>query len=178
MALTELADVARRWADTVASGRTYLGTEKAIRRTRRLLATATSRGDRAAYLRQLAMYENDLAQLHTATFGPDSDEDDDGRDVAESLASSASLLRALADAESTTADWPPRIPARADIEQVAGAILDRIAATPDLTARRQLLEDLHNAVTPVVGTHAAETLASLPSPGYIGWRPGSERAQW
>jgi hypothetical protein len=171
MALTELASVARRWADTVASGRTYVGTEKAIRRTRRMLATADNRGERAAFLRQLAMYENDLAQLHTATFGPDPNQEENRRDYAESIASSAALLHALAGAESATADWPPRKPARGDIEHAAGTILNQMAGSPDLAARRALLKDLHDTVVPVVGALAAGTLASLPSPGHLGWTP-------
>ena len=55
-------------------------------------------GDRAGLISELADLEQDMAGVHTAAFGPDPIEWEDGRDLSESIANAARLLRIVSDA--------------------------------------------------------------------------------
>lgn len=88
------------------------------------------------------------------------------------------LLGMLADVEAHVAagsGWDTRPDsAAADDMQVMDAaemVLTCMAATPDLDVRMELLENLYDAVYPLVGGQAAEVLATLPAPGRYGWGP-------
>lgn len=130
------------------------------------LGTLSDPYERTSALNDLADGEAELARLHPVAFGPDPNPDEDDRDLAESLASSAALLYALTETERCAAlGDSPRQPARADLEATAGPVLDEMATTGDGPRRWAMLPALYEAVAPVVGGQAAETVATLPYPG-------------
>jgi len=75
------------------------------------------------------------------------------------------LYRLLADVEYAVA-YPGhgRRYTTTSLERVAGDVLGRMAAEPDLATRVAMYGALYAAVLPVVGGQAAEALACLPSP--------------
>jgi hypothetical protein len=124
---------------------------------------------RALLLADLAEAEIGQARLHFATFGPDPLDDEDGRDLADSLAYSAHLYRLLRQVEAAVASGRPRLQDGTNLDHAASDVLDRMAATPDLQARMRLLEELCDVVLPIVGGQAAEVLPCLPAPDMVGW---------
>jgi hypothetical protein len=125
---------------------------------------------RAELLDGMATIEQQLSDVHREAFGPDPIEWEGGRDLSESIASSALLMRLLADVEHAVADGGQRRRTDTWLEPYAGSVLDRMAATPDIATRSVLLLDLYEAVEPHVGGQAAEVLAGLPyRPGWRGW---------
>lgn len=125
--------------------------------------------DRLALLRELAYQLQAMSKLRREVFGPTPLDDEGGRDLADSLASSALLVRLVADAEQAAVSSMPRIFVNTELEPYAGPVLARMATTPDPLARGELLDDLYDAVVDIVGEQAAETIACLPAPGH--WEP-------
>jgi hypothetical protein len=82
-----------------------------------------------------------------------------GRPHAESLASSAVLLRALAATERALATGKPRVLATDErIEEAGRLLLDQLAVEADPFERAVLCDDLVDAVMPIVGGQAIERL--------------------
>lgn len=104
---------------------------------------------------------------------------DEGRVQADVLAAEATLLRLVADAErAATGRQSHRQLTGTNLEPVVGEVLNRMADTPGIEDRAALLEDLHAAVVPTVGGHAAEVIEYLPlTPGMTGWRQGQHYSQ-
>lgn len=135
------------------------------------LAESTDGHDRAKLLMDAASLEREISEAYRAG-GSEPLPDEPGRDMAGSAAMTAQLLDALADVEFVAAGSLTRRHATGTaFEAAGGAVLDRMAATTDLTARAELLEELYDAVVDVVGDQAAEVLYGLPyAPGMTGWR--------
>jgi hypothetical protein len=114
---------------------------------------------RAELLDVLATNDDHQARLHPVLVGPDPNPRENGRDHAETLASSAVLLRALAATERALATGKPRVPATDErIEEVAKHLLDDLAISPNPAKRAWLCYALSDAVEPVVGGQAVERL--------------------
>ena len=94
---------------------------------------------RARLLRELAGHMIGMARQHFAAFGPDPLEDEDGRDMADSLAHSAALYGTLGHVEYAVAVGRPRFSHGLAIEHAGEEVLDQMAATPDLVPRMRLL---------------------------------------
>jgi hypothetical protein len=117
------------------------------------------------------------ARHHRLLYGDCPVDGEPGRDMADSLASSALLFRLLSDVEAAVAARSGRIFRHTVLEFAAGDVLDQMAATRDFAARRALLKDLADAVRPHIGAQATETLWRLPSPGFEGWQTVAEVRQ-
>lgn len=82
----------------------------------------------------------------------------------------AALYMALSTVETAVAASSPRESCGdASIETAAGPILDRMAAEPDPARRASMLDELHQALGPVMES-AVRVLAGLPAPG-MRWQP-------
>lgn len=114
--------------------------------------------DRARALDGLALLEGTMTALHRTAFGRDVD--DEGRDLASSVAQSGYLAGAMASVERAIADGRPRVPGDNLLDEAMNPILDRIIAAGGLD--RQLRDELYAAVEPLVGSQAAETIGRLP----------------
>lgn len=123
------------------------------------LYTAADPADRAYLLDQLADYEQQLADLHPAAFGADPNEDEGGRDVAESLGSSATLLRALAATEDGNVGRLNQM--LGTINLVESILWRRLASTRDHGERADLIGQIVEHAAMRVGGQAAESLACL-----------------
>jgi hypothetical protein len=123
------------------------------------LYTATDPGDRAYLLNQLADHEQQLADLHPAAFGADPNEDEGGRDLAESLASSATLIRALAATEDGNVGRLNRLLGTIDITE--SILWRRLASTRNRNERADLIGQVAEHAAMRVGGQAAEPLACL-----------------
>jgi hypothetical protein len=166
----------------VAARERYFGEERALRRVWRGLAREAGPRERAELLREAAGRMGRMAGACPGAFGPEPIEWEGGRDLAESQAFSAALLRVLAQVEDIVrgavaggdvglADAGLAGVATPEVRAVlstpvALAVLKRMAATPDLAERHPMLRGLYHAVEPVVGGQAAETVACLPAPGF------------
>ncbi len=148
----------------------YWAADDAARTAHGHLAHETNPHRRGRLLRSLAEHQIDQARLHFGAFGPDPLEDEDGRDLADSMAHSAHLYQLLREVEFAVADGRPRLRDGTALGHAAGDVLDRMAGMPDLPARMRLLEDLYDVVLPLVGGQAAETVACIPAPDMVGWQ--------
>ena len=155
----------------MVSQRDYFALDRRMGRIYDQLAETTNDHVRATLLIDAYETEQVMADMHREVFGPDPIEWEGGRDLADSIASSALLLKLLADVELvagggltrrfTTDTW---------LEPYAGRILDMMAANPSVLGRAAWLEDLYEAVVPFVGGQAAEVLACIPfANGRRGW---------
>ncbi|MEU7802714.1 hypothetical protein AB0B10_25980 [Micromonospora arborensis] len=126
-------------------------------------------GDRPAWLGRLAQHLQTMSEVHREAFGPQPIPEEGGRDLADSHALSALLVQLIADAEYAATWRTPRRVTITELEQHAGSVLDRMAATRSPAQRGQLLDELYEAVVDVVGGQAAEQVHCLPAPGH--WRP-------
>lgn len=139
------------------------------------LADTADPWTRSKLLRKLSELEFRQSQRHPVAFGPDLF--DDGTDVSDALLSTSKLYRVLADVEHVVAcngrvgrNWRFH-----ELGPAADRVLDEMAATSDLAARRALLLDLAIAVEDHVGVDAAHMLSDLPSPGFAGWTTLGDR---
>jgi hypothetical protein len=150
--------------------RDYFDLDRAGGRIHDRLAEATDGHERVKLLFAAADVEQQMAAMHAEVFGPDPMEDD-GRDLAEALASSALLLRLVADAEQVAVgQTSSRFDTDSWLEPYAGPVLDRMAVAATVQQRASLLENLADAVYPHVGGQAVETLHCLPlADGRLGW---------
>jgi hypothetical protein len=123
------------------------------------LYTVADPADRAYLLNQLADYEQQLADLHPAAFGPDPNPDEGGRDVAESLASSATLLRALAATEDGNVGRLNQLLGTVDL--VESILWRRLASTRNHGERADLIGQVAEHAAMRVGGQAAESLLCL-----------------
>lgn len=143
------------------------------------LAGASDPAERHRLLLRLADQQAEQAQGYTAAFGPDP-VDDEGTctDLFDSLWFSANLYAMLAGVEAAVALGTRRVTTPFALEAEAGAVLDRMAATPVLADRMRMLRELIDAVVPVAGGQAAETLWCLPAPGFSGPLTLAEKDAW
>lgn len=156
----------------------YFETEKPIRKLWRQLGREQDPRRRARIITEGAAIEDKMAVLHRKAFGPDPQSDEDGRDVADSLAYSARVLRLMASVENGVADGGRRRPTDdALLESVAGSVCDQMtraiaaaieAGNPDAANRDVQHGRLCQAVVDTVGGQAAEGVACLPSPRKAG----------
>ncbi len=138
-----------------------------------LLVVKTDPIVRADLLRHLAAHHRTLARLHRIAF-PDNPCDRDGAAAHEAT---ADLLRMLCDVEFAAAMGAGLNAPTTPLGMQVWMVLRAMAATPDLTARMRLLEQLYTTVYPTVGASAAETIACLPAPGMVGWRTLDEHPE-
>lgn len=140
------------------------------------LAETTDPHRRAPLFIDAADLQHDLAYLY-GRYATEATPYQDGHTIAAAHVSTGQLFDALADVEFIVGGLLTRRHATAtSFEAAAGAILDRMAATPDVTARALLLAELHAAVEPVIGEWAAEDLQGLPyAPGMTGWEHDEPR---
>lgn len=121
--------------------------------------TAGDPADRAYLLNQLADQEEKLALLHPVAFGRDPNPDEGGRDLAESLGSSATLLRALAATEDGNVGQLNRLLGTIDITE--SILWRRLASTRNHGERADLIAQVAEHAAMRVGIQAAEPLACL-----------------
>lgn len=152
----------------------YWDVDAASDATHNQLASETDPHRRGRLLRLLGECEIDMSRRYFWAFGADPIDDEDGLDMADSLAARAHLYHLLMEVELAVADTRPRWSDGTGLGHEAGDVLDRMAATPDLPARMRLLEDLYAVVEPIVGGQAAELVACLPAPDMAGWQLLSE----
>lgn len=145
---------------TQTTGTTYQRFSDAAEMLHALLRNATQPDDRARVLYGLSAVEDALAILHRRTYGPDPLPDEPGRDLADALAFSAYLLGRIADAEQAIANRRPLAAGRHHLDVAVNPILDRMITAGHMD--EQLRDQLYNAVEPLVGGQAAETIACLP----------------
>jgi len=120
--------------------------------------------ERAQMLRAMAGCWAAMGAAHTPAFGPDPNEDEGGRDVADSDRLSSQLLYLLADVEECAATGRGLL---GDCTHPCGLteeawVLARRAAGPySLASRSRLIQEFAWAVAPTVGGQAAETVFCL-----------------
>jgi hypothetical protein len=131
-----------------------------------LLARNHAPDVRAALLDQLAAAYDRMADLHTAAFGPDPIDTENGRDAATALASSGWLVRLVAITEHAVAgeslfplDAAAAIAGATTAEQFH--LLGTLSGEPDRAARAGLIEALRALLVDQVGERAATALTSL-----------------
>lgn len=133
------------------------------------LAATTNGHARAKLLIDAADLQLDMAQLHR---------DNSEHAAGERCTVLARMLDALADVEFVACrSLSRRVATSTEFEDVAGPILDKMAATTDLTGRARLLEPLAAALTDVAGGDLADVLAALPyAPAMTGWHHHQPRS--
>lgn len=129
----------------------------------RQLGRTADADERGRLMLALATSTNLLGILHDRVHGMVWIAEEE-QSVGMSLVWQAGLWRALADAEFASAHHAVRVRAVGDIERVAGGVLDRISAAPELVDRLRLYPALRAAVTPAVGRVAAAMLTEVPAP--------------
>lgn len=156
----------------------YFAAENNIGKLHDRLGQVPDPRERAKTLRQMADHELRMARLHHRAFGADAT--DDGIDLADTHLYVSMLYRVLGDVEHVVATngRVGRNYRFHELGEAADEVLDRMVATPDLTGRTALLEDLHGAVHHRAGGQAAEALWCLPSPGHSGWLTVAEKDNW
>ncbi|MCX5066718.1 hypothetical protein OOJ91_12590 [Micromonospora lupini] len=146
--------------------RKYAYHQEQLRSIRANLSQVVDAGQRADLLLRLASTTHRLGVLHRTLHGIQR-MDDEPRSKATSLLLEGGLYHALSVVELSVVYGTRRTRTVPRIERAAGLVLDRMAATPDLIARTQLLDDLHDAVVPVVGKRAATAILALPLPAAL-----------
>lgn len=166
---------------------TYFAAERQVAANLGALVFCSQPGERHASLAAAAVHASTAANMFTAGFGADPNEDEDGRDMAETLHHVATLYELLAAVEESLTFGSCVVPAvdNADLPEAERTLvaaahgpLCEMAATPDLDARLRLLEKLYDAVEPVIGGQAGEALWCLPGQGFVGWTTEAERDEW
>ncbi|MFC0504167.1 hypothetical protein [Micromonospora costi] len=157
--------LARR-AQIRTNQRRYAFHESQCRTIRAHLARVVDPGDRADMLRRLATSLHRRAVLYASVHGVHQLE---GETTTADLSMlwEADLYEALCDVEAAHVYHTPRARGMDQIEETAGPVLDRMAATPDLGGRLRLLGALHDSVLPVVGKRAAAQVRALPAPASV-----------
>jgi hypothetical protein len=136
--------------------RIYFQIDDAAAAITQQLYTTADPADRAYLLDQFADYEQQLADLHPTAFGPDPNPDEGGRDVAESLGSSATLLRALAATEDGNVGRLNQLLGTVDL--VESILWRRLASTRNHGERAELIGDIANLAANRVGGQAVQGL--------------------
>jgi hypothetical protein len=143
----------------------YYALDKRAGKLSARLAREDDPATRAALLDELAVCEQDMADLHMEAFGPDPIGHEGGRDLSESLASSARLIRLLAGAEHELAGTPALTKFFEDFADdwtvTQAAITEKLCDERDRDKRADLIDQLYDAVVDEVGGQAAEVLVSL-----------------
>jgi hypothetical protein len=142
--------------------RTYFKTSATAGDINAALYTTYDPAARADMLDQVAAMEDRMAAIHATAWGPDPNPDENGRDVAESTASSAVLLRMLAATERTAVD--PTEGFRCVFWSLGADGFEqdlwvKLANTRDRGMRAHLIDQLADYATDRVGGQAAEALA-------------------
>lgn len=142
--------------------------------------------ERHALLTDAATHATTAANTFVAGYGTDPNNEND-RATTETMHHVATLYLLLAAVEESLMYGFRAVPVggRDDLPESEWALFDaahgplsEMAATPYLDDRLRLLENLHDAVEPVIGGDAAETLWCLPGQGFIGWTTEAERDDW
>jgi hypothetical protein len=164
MTITTVIDRMRKRSDADAA---YGTAEKAAGRINRALTHPCDPLDRAALIQDLALYEQEMADSHLAAFGPDPNPDEGGRDLAESLASSARLTRIVSDALYSTVfgeqvtDQDLAEP-REGLTPEQWAAINYLEHAEGYAERADVLDGpMYEAFAEEMGGQAAETLVSL-----------------
>jgi len=156
-------------SESEAAEREYWALDDQLRELHGRLAVEAGSEQRFRILLRMSDAEQAQARLHDQAFGAERLPHNGVRmDAAQSMLWSACLYRLLADVEKAVTY--PRLGRRdttIDLERCAGAVLDRMATTPDLAERMALLPELAEAVAPKVGNDAAETVYRVPWPGRV-----------
>lgn len=166
------------WGDRADARDQYFAGGKAMRGIWKRLEREADPTKRAAVFHEGADILHGMAAVYPTAFGPHPIPWENGRDLAESTALSATLMfvlgeveDAVADPDAMAANLPPAACAltwgadsRVDTPEVR-AVLERMAGTPDVRNRAVIAEnELYDAVVPLVGGQAAETISSIPVP--------------
>jgi hypothetical protein len=154
--------------------RRYYAEEDLLCTAGNALADVSDPQERACLLNDMAGARHTQAALYTSAFRGDPDVAVD----AETVRHEALLYRLLADVEHAVATGTPRQLTGTRLEEVAGDVLDRMAASSDLQRRARMLEPLYDAVGGTISGTAAEALWQLQSPGHVGWMTLAERASY
>jgi hypothetical protein len=161
----------RRRRDRRRAWDAFWEAEHFARRVQQMLAETGEAKSRAWMLAESARHELVMGANRDAAFGRWSrcTSKREHRDASQ-------LLSMLADVDAHVAagtEWEidPDSDAADDMQvmNAAESVLKRMAATANLDERMDLLEELYDAVYPLVGGQAAEVLATLPAPGRYGW---------
>jgi hypothetical protein len=136
--------------------RLYFQISDAAAAINRELYTTADPVDRTYLLDLLADYEQQLADLHPTAFGTDPNPDEGGRDLAESLASSATLLRALAATEDGNVGRLNHLLGELDL--VESILWRRLASTRDHSERAELIAQVAEHAATRVGIQAVQGL--------------------
>jgi hypothetical protein len=125
------------------------------------LYTTRHRYQRYGLLKTLSELFEELAMLHPVAFGPDPGEG--GRDVAESLGSSAILIRTLAATERQVAMlYPDDLEPMLDhVGPAESALWRKLATTSDPAVRAELILQVSDLAALRVGGKATESLTFL-----------------
>lgn len=134
----------------------YTKLEETRGRLHKELNTTHLPKERAVILELLAGIDEELAVLHSAAFGYDPIMSEGGRDMAESLASSAVLYRSLA---STERGQTPFAQAGVSVDETA--LWGELAGTINHRARAGMIRLIHKDAAERVGALAAEVLGMV-----------------
>lgn len=131
-----------------------------------LLYTVDDPRQRALLLRQLADLEGAIALIHPRAFGPTPNPDEAGRDVAESIGSSALLLRALAATERPAGEGVQdftEVDSHLDeADRAEAAAWRKLATVRDRYARANLIiSGIYDYAVTRYGRQAAEVLVTV-----------------
>jgi len=169
----------RSWRDTWAAQTEYRQLDRAIHRPLDELAVTGDPQRRAELLADCAQITLRMAEVYPTAFGLDPLPDEPGRDLADSMRYSGRLYGLLAQVEESVARGRSTLPSgTSPLVTAARPVLERMATEPALVVRASMLAELYDVVEPVVGGQAAELLACLPSPGWLGWETLRERGDW
>lgn len=136
--------------------RLYFQIDDAAAAINRDLYTTADPADRTYLLDQLADYEQQLADLHPTAFGADPNPDENGRDLAVSLASSATLIRALAATEDGNVGRLNQLLGTIDL--VESILWRRLASTRNHGERADLIAQVAEHAAMRVGIQAVQGL--------------------
>jgi hypothetical protein len=151
----------------------YFAGDKAMRGIWKRLQRETDPAKRADAFYEAADILSGMAARHRTAFGPQPNPHEGGRDHAESVSHSANLMFVLGLVEGAVADPTTDLDGELTDGLLALSldtpavreVLHRMAATADLRERATIAENaLYDAVVPIVGGQAAETIASVPAP--------------
>jgi hypothetical protein len=164
--MNAIAAVRRFWHAWPGSktGAAYFDLDKQAGKTQRRFARPGDPADRAELLGDLAVLEQEMADTHRATFGPDPIEWEDGRDLAESLDNSAKLIWIVEGALRESAG-AVLILFREQVRRMPPeqqAAVRALIAAPGYAERADILDgSMYEAFVDEVGGQAAEVLVSL-----------------
>lgn len=150
------------WPNRLWLQHRYFTTARPAHNINTRLYTITDPASRALALEALAEIESKLGDRHTAAFGPDPVEHENGRDMAESLTASAVLLDVLSATEHVLAGRCTEVQFESwliGIPDAEAKLWRTLAHESDRAARAELIEQLADLAAERVGGQATEALA-------------------